>query len=96
MGVSISNTNSAILALCKLHNFCIESNSGDDIGVTELGDASNIMVEGGMSLPRIDTVMMPSTMYGDTKPLIVLMEIIWTIILLMIDAGTGTTSCPDK
>lgn len=54
MGVSISNTNSAILALCKLHNFCIESNSGDDIGVTELGDASNIMVEGGMSLPRID------------------------------------------
>ena len=54
MGVSVSNTNRAIMALCKLHNFCIDANSGDDIGVVELRDAANIIVEGGMSLPRID------------------------------------------
>lgn len=54
MGVTISKTNSAILALCKLHNFCINSNGGDDIASACVGDSAHIMLEGGMTLPRID------------------------------------------
>eukprot|EP00970_Alexandrium_tamarense_P016091 scaffold6106_cov134-Alexandrium_tamarense.AAC.2 len=56
VNVSISKTNSAILALCKLHNFCIESNSGNDISTADVRDSSNIMMDGGVLLPRIDRV----------------------------------------
>lgn len=56
VNVSIAKTNSAILALCKLHNFCIESNSGNDISTADVGDSSHIMMDGGMLLPRIDRV----------------------------------------
>jgi len=55
MNVSITKTNSAVLALCKLHNFCIETNGDDDlIFSADQRDASNIMLDGGMVLPRID------------------------------------------
>ena len=55
VNVSISKTNSAVLALCKLHNFCIDSNH-EEIGPADIGDTGNIMMEGGMVLPRIDNV----------------------------------------
>lgn len=55
VNVSISKTNSAVLALCKLHNFCIDSNH-EEIGPADIGDTGNIMMEGGMILPRIDNV----------------------------------------
>jgi hypothetical protein len=57
VNASISKTNSAILALCKLQNLCIESNSGNDISTVYVSDSSNIMMDGGM-------LMVVSTMAG--------------------------------
>ena len=55
VNVTVSKTNTAVLALCKLHNFCIQSsNCGDDIVASDFRDTSNIMMEGGLVLPRID------------------------------------------
>jgi hypothetical protein len=55
VNVTVSKTNKAILGLCKLHNFCIQSsNYGDDIVTSDFRDASNIIMEGGLVLPRID------------------------------------------
>ena len=55
MNVTVSKTNTAVLGLCKLHNFCIQStNCGDDIVSSDFRDASNINREGGLVLPRID------------------------------------------
>ncbi len=55
VNVSISKTNAAVLALCKLHNFCIDS-SQEEITPTHMKDATNIMMDGGIVLPRIDDV----------------------------------------
>jgi hypothetical protein len=53
--VSITKTNSVVLALCKLHNFCIETKHDNyHIFSADQCDASNIMLDGGMVLPRID------------------------------------------
>ena len=55
VNVTVSKTNTAVLGLCKLHNFCIQStNCGDDIVSSDFRDASNIIMEGGLVLPRID------------------------------------------
>jgi hypothetical protein len=55
VNVTVSKTNIAVLGLCKLHNFCIQSsNCGDDIVASDFGDVSNIIMEGGMVLPRIN------------------------------------------
>ena len=56
VNVSIPKTNSAVLALCKLHNYCIDRNVDDQqIFSAHQRDTSHIMLEGGMVLPRIDT-----------------------------------------
>jgi len=57
VGVSIDKTNAALLALCKLHNYCIDcNNANDDADITsaDLNDTGSIMLGGGMVLPRID------------------------------------------
>jgi hypothetical protein len=57
------------LALCKLHNFCIESNNGNDIITADKRDSSNIMMDGGMVLPRMllpKLVSRPNT-FGRTQ-----------------------------
>jgi hypothetical protein len=55
VNVTVSKTNTAVLGLCKLQNFCIQSsNCGDDIVPSDFRDASNIIMEGGLVLPRID------------------------------------------
>lgn len=42
-----------MLALCKLHNYCIDSNC-EEIFPADICDVSNIVLDGGMTLPRID------------------------------------------
>eukprot|EP01082_Thalassiosira_pseudonana_P000100 g354.t1 g354 contig1:859468-860853(+) len=55
VNVTVSKTNVAVLGLCKLHNFCIQSsNCEDDIVASDFRDVSNIIMEGGMVLPLID------------------------------------------
>ena len=53
VNISVSKVNAAMLALCKLHNFCIDSNR-DEVFPADMQDAGNIMMDGGMALPRID------------------------------------------
>jgi len=53
VNISISKTNAAMLALCKLHNYCIDSDR-EEIFPADICDVSNIMLDGGMTLPRID------------------------------------------
>ena len=53
MGIDIQKTTSLVLAICKLHNFCIEQNDCD-LDSAYRGDVSNIMREGGMYRPKID------------------------------------------
>ena len=50
--IDVFKTNCLVLALCKLHNFCIDQD--DCIDFTDKKDLSNIMKEGGMYRPRID------------------------------------------
>lgn len=49
-GATIEKTSAAVLALCKLHNYCI----ADSIDAMEAKDTKKIMLDGGMLLPRID------------------------------------------
>ena len=43
-----------VLALCKLHNFCIDKGSATVDSPSEM-DLINITVEGGLFLPRLDS-----------------------------------------
>eukprot|EP00804_Cyclotella_cryptica_P020311 CCRYP_014047-RB/>CCRYP_014047-RB protein AED:0.24 eAED:0.17 QI:0/0/0/1/0/0/2/0/324 len=53
VNLSVQKISSLVLALCKLHNFCIDNAS---VGVERPEDAGipNIVVEGGLFLPRMD------------------------------------------
>jgi hypothetical protein len=53
VNVSVGKINAAVLALCKLHNFCIDSQH-EEISSADICDSGNIMMDGGMFLPRID------------------------------------------
>jgi hypothetical protein len=53
VNVSVGKINAAVLALCKLHNFCIDSQH-EEISSADICDSGNIMMDGGMVLPRID------------------------------------------
>ena len=50
---SLQKINYLVLALCKLHNYCIDA-SEFDIPGTEARDKYNIGMEGGFRLPRMD------------------------------------------
>ena len=53
MGISVKKTTRLVLAMCKLHNFCISS---DDITLESIlsQDVGNIVSNGGIYLPRMD------------------------------------------
>ncbi|KAL7487518.1 hypothetical protein ACHAW6_013108 [Cyclotella cf. meneghiniana] len=53
VNLSIQNISSSVLALCKLHNFCID-NASDQMECPEEVDILNIAIEGGQFLPRMD------------------------------------------
>ena len=53
MNVDVRKTNSLVLALCKLHNFCID-HSDRIIEQSYHKDATSIMRDGGLYCPRID------------------------------------------
>ena len=53
MNISVKKTTSLVYALCKLHNYCIES--GDEqVDRPSESDILNITTEGGLYLPRMD------------------------------------------
>eukprot|EP00956_Cyclotella_meneghiniana_P023471 scaffold45715_cov37-Cyclotella_meneghiniana.AAC.2 len=53
VNITMQKISSLVLALCKLHNFCIDNAS---VGVERRDetDILNIAVEGGLFLPRMD------------------------------------------
>ena len=51
--ISVQKISSLVLALCKLHNFCIE-NTTVGVECPEDSDILNIAVQGGLFLPRMD------------------------------------------
>lgn len=53
MNIEVSKTNSLVLALCKLHNFCIDHSDGM-IERSYYKDATNIIRDGGMFSSRFD------------------------------------------
>ena len=53
MNITVSKTSRLVLALCKLHNFCID-NRDTQVERPQFADASNIVLEGGFALPRMD------------------------------------------
>ena len=50
--ITVQRTTRLVLALCKLHNYCISRRV--NIEALQEGDVSNIVLEGGLSLPRFD------------------------------------------
>lgn len=52
MNITIKKTTALVLALCKLHNFCITQ--ADQIAQPYERDNANISNGGGINLPRID------------------------------------------
>ena len=54
MNITVQKTTHLVLALCKLHNYCL---SGNDICIEQpcTSDVSNIVSEGGLYLPRMDS-----------------------------------------
>ena len=51
--ILVQKISSLVLALCKLHNFCID-NATLGIECPEDSDILNIAMEGGLFLPRMD------------------------------------------
>lgn len=50
----IAKISSLVLALCKLHNFCIDHQDGN-IPATSFSDSFHIVMDGGLNLTNIDT-----------------------------------------
>lgn len=53
VNLTVQKISSLVLALCKLHNFCIDT-SGNGVDSPEESDIANIAMEGGLFLPRMD------------------------------------------
>jgi hypothetical protein len=53
VNMSVGKISSLVLALCKLHNFCIDKRCEDVESPTE-SDVANITLDGGIFLPRMD------------------------------------------
>ena len=53
VNISVQKTTSLVLALCKLHNFCINQHDSD-IPSASQADVANILKEGGIYRPRLD------------------------------------------
>ena len=53
MNIEVAKTNSLVLALCKLHNFCID-HSDHMIEQSYRKDATSILMDDGLYCPRID------------------------------------------
>eukprot|EP00804_Cyclotella_cryptica_P017177 CCRYP_013117-RA/>CCRYP_013117-RA protein AED:0.25 eAED:0.25 QI:0/-1/0/1/-1/0/1/0/208 len=53
VNISVKKISSLVLALCKLHNFCID-NASVGVARPDEGDILNIAVNGGIFLPRMD------------------------------------------
>jgi hypothetical protein len=53
MNISVKKTTRLVLALCKLHNYCIKMSDLKIEQQKEL-DLASIVLEGGYSLPRLD------------------------------------------
>ena len=52
VGISVSRTTRLVLALCKLHNFCIANR--EEVAAAYEKDVSSILLDGGCRLPRMD------------------------------------------
>jgi hypothetical protein len=53
INVGVGKISSLVLALCKLHNFCIDQ-SCDNLDSPSVQDIANIAINGGLHLPRMD------------------------------------------
>ena len=53
INVGVGKISSLLLALCKLHNFCIDQ-SCDNLDSPSVHDIANIAMNGGLHLPRMD------------------------------------------
>ena len=53
VNLTIGKISSLVLALCKLHNFCIDKNC-EDVVCPTAGDIANITLDGGLFLPCMD------------------------------------------
>jgi hypothetical protein len=53
VNVSVGKISSLVLALCKLHNYCIDQ-SCVDLDCPSAHDVANIAMSGGLHLPRMD------------------------------------------
>lgn len=51
---TVRKISSLVLALCKLHNYCID-NGSDSVDSPSEADLINITMEGGLFLPRLDS-----------------------------------------
>ena len=59
VNISVSKSASLVLALCKLHNFCIACTDEDKVDKpcqASIDDVASICREGGLLLPRIDRI----------------------------------------
>lgn len=54
MNFQVKKINILFLALCMLHNFCINAHHNNEVTATSQEDAFNIAIQGGIQLPRID------------------------------------------
>ena len=54
MNISIPKTTSLTLALCKLHNYCIDRENTEELYAPVENDVCFIVQEGGLFLPRMD------------------------------------------
>ena len=50
---TVQKISSLVLALCKLHNFCID-NSSDEVDQPYVTNIVNIIMKGGLFPPRLD------------------------------------------
>ena len=64
VNLTVHKISSLVLALCKLHNFCIDNGSDAVEGPSEM-DLVNITMEGGLFMPRLDSS--GAIMYGILK-----------------------------
>lgn len=54
VNISVGKISSLVLVLCKLHNYCIVKKCNVDRPYE--GDVANIMIQGGLFLPRMDDI----------------------------------------
>lgn len=54
INLTVQQISSLVLALCKLHNFCID-HGGDAVESPSETDLINITMEGGLFMPRLDS-----------------------------------------